>query len=207
MDSEKTENKEIKKPKKKERGFFSKLMRDFFLGCAAFIPMALLVFLFGYLLNILESIGQMIFGITHSLRTTAIISTVIVLILIYIGRKIRRRESSLLSLIEQFVIAKIPIIGGWYETFRDIVQTFTAGPGADGYLGTAKVPVAGGYIIGFISNREELPDGSVQVTVFVPTSPNPTTGLVFFMPEEIVEYVDMTPEEAFTKIISLGVKS
>ena len=69
------------------------------------------------------------------------------------------------------------------------------------------MPVAGGYIIGFVSRREVLEDGSVQLTIFVPTSPNPTTGLVFFFPEEKVEYLDLTPERAFTKIISLGVKS
>ena len=63
-----------------------------------------------------------------------------------------------------------------------------------------------GYMIGFITSREAKQDGTAQVTVFVPTSPNPTTGLVFFFPEEDVQYLDMTPEKAFAKIISLGMK-
>ena len=78
--------------------------------------------------------------------------------------------------------------------------------GFTGGLGKLAGPT-GGYIIGFVSRREVLADGTAQLTVFVPTSPNPTTGLVFFFPEEEVEYLDMTPEKAFTKIISLGVKS
>lgn len=206
MDPDKN-NDTAKKPDKGNVSFMGGLGRDFFLGCVAFLPLALFIFLFYYLIYFFESIGSVIFGITQSRRTTVAISVFLVFLLIYIGRKLRRRERSILNLLEQFIITKIPVVGGWYTTFRDILQTFTARGGENSYLGTAKVPVAGGYIIGFVSRREVLADGTAQLTVFVPTSPNPTTGLVFFFPEEEVEYLDMTPEKAFTKIISLGVKS
>ena len=206
MDPDKN-NDAAKKPDKGNVSFMGRLGRDFFLGCVAFLPLALFIFLFYYLIYFFESIGSVIFGITQSRRTTVAISVFLVFLLIYIGRKLRRRERSILNLLEQFIITKIPVVGGWYTTFRDILQTFTARGGENSYLGTAKVPVAGGYIIGFVSRREGLADGTAQLTVFVPTSPNPTTGLVFFFPEEEVEYLDMTPEKAFTKIISLGVKS
>ena len=206
MDPDKN-NDAAKKPDKGNVSFMGRLGRDFFLGCVAFLPLALFIFLFYYLIYFFESIGSVIFGITQSRRTTVAISVFLVFLLIYIGRKLRRRERSILNLLDQFIITKIPVVGGWYTTFRDILQTFTARGGENSYLGTAKVPVAGGYIIGFVSRREVLADGTAQLTVFVPTSPNPTTGLVFFFPEEEVEYLDMTPEKAFTKIISLGVKS
>lgn len=206
MDPDKN-NDTAKKPDKGNVSFMGRLGRDFFLGCVAFLPLALFIFLFYYLIYFFESIGSVIFGITQSRRTTVAISVFLVFLLIYIGRKLRRRERSILNLLEQFIITKIPVVGGWYTTFRDILQTFTARGGENSYLGTAKVPVAGGDIIGFVSRREVLADGTAQLTVFVPTSPNPTTGLVFFFPEEEVEYLDMTPEKAFTKIISLGVKS
>ena len=206
MDPDKN-NDTAKKPDKGNVSFMGRLGRDFFLGCVAFLPLALFIFLFYYLIYFFESIGSVIFGITQSRRTTVAISVFLVFLLIYIGRKLRRRERSILNLLEQFIITKIPVVGGWYTTFRDILQTFTARGGENSYLGTAKVPVAGGYIIGFVSRREVLADGTAQLTVFVPTSPNPTTGLVFFFPEEEVEYLDLTPEKAFTKIISLGVKS
>ena len=206
MDPDKN-NDTVKKPDKGNVSFMGRLGRDFFLGCVAFLPLALFIFLFYYLIYFFESIGSVIFGITQSRRTTVAISVFLVFLLIYIGRKLRRRERSILNLLEQFIITKIPVVGGWDTTFRDILQTFTARGGENSYLGTAKVPVAGGYIIGFVSRREVLADGTAQLTVFVPTSPNPTTGLVFFFPEEEVEYLDMTPEQAFPKIISLGVKS
>ena len=201
MDEEKKEGGKKSGGKK----FLNETARDFFMGCVALMPLALFIALFFYLLLFFESVGSVIFGITQSRGSTAAIGVFLVLATIYIGRKLRRRERSLLSLFEQFVILKIPVIGGWYNVVRDIIQTFTSGGGRN-YLGTAKIPAAGGYIIGFVTSREEIPGGSVQLSVFVPTSPNPTTGLVFFIPEENVEYIDLSPENAFTKLISLGVK-
>lgn len=191
---------------KKCGGFLQTLGRDFFLGCVALLPLALFAFVFYYLVYLCEMFGSLIFGFTQSRRSTALIILFLVCLLIYIGRKLRRRERSLLSLLEQLVITKIPVIGGWYATFRDILQTFTASGGV-GYLGTVKIPVGEGYVIAFVSKREEMPDGSARVTVFVPTSPNPTTGFVLFFDEKDIEYLDIPPEKAFTLIISLGVKS
>lgn len=189
-----------------EAGFLRTLGRDFFLGCVALLPLALFVFVFYYLIYLCEMFGALIFGFTQSRRSTALIIVFLVCLLVYIGRKLRRRERSLLSLLEQLVITKIPVIGGWYATFRDILQTFTASGGSS-YLGTVKIPVGKGYVIAFVSKREVMPDGTARVTVFVPTSPNPTTGFVLFFDERDIEYLDIPPEKAFTLIISLGVKS
>lgn len=189
-----------------EAGFLRTLGRDFFLGCVALLPLALFVFVFYYLIYLCEMFGALIFGFTQSRRSTALIIVFLVCLLVYIGRKLRRRERSLLSLLEQLVITKIPVIGGWYATFRDILQTFTASGGSS-YLGTVKIPVGKGYVIAFVSKREVMADGTARVTVFVPTSPNPTTGFVLFFDEKDIEYLDIPPEKAFTLIISLGVKS
>lgn len=203
-----TDDKDVKENgEQKKVSLLSKAGRDLFLGCVAIMPLALFIFCFYYLISFFEGIGQMIFGLTKSRYTTAAISAMLLVLIISLGRKLRRNETSILSLLEHYVITKIPVIGGWYITLRDILRTFTAGGGESSYLGTAKIPAGEGYLIGFVSKRETLPDGTVQVTVFVPTSPNPTTGLVFFIPENRIEYLSLTPEQAFTKIISLGVKS
>lgn len=203
------QDKDVKETQQKKKisigGFLKGLPRDFLLGCLAFLPLALLVFITYYFFNLLLSIGRIFFGITDSRTTSATLLAIVIITLIYTGMKLRRKERWLLNFLEQ-AIAKIPVLGGWYVTFRDIVQTFTAGSDKN-YLGTVAVPVGEGYIIGFITNREIDSDGNANVTVFVPTSPNPTTGLVFFYPEGAVKKIDLTPEQAFTRVISLGMKS
>ena len=195
---------EFKKTERSESPI-GRTAKDFFLGCLALIPLAVFIFSFYYLVIFFESIGEMLFGLTKSVGTSAAISLIIILLLIYTGRKLRLREKWLLNIIESG-ISKIPVIGGWYATFKDMIQTFTAAGGERGYLGTAKVPCGEGYIIGFVTKRETDAEGISNVTIFVPTSPNPTTGLVFFFPEDKIEYLDMSPERAFSKIISLGMK-
>ncbi|MEG2019048.1 MAG: DUF502 domain-containing protein [Synergistaceae bacterium] len=150
------------------------------------------------------NITHFIFGITDSRTTSFTIGFLIIIIITYTGRKLRRKEKWFLDIVETF-ISKIPLIGGWYTTFCDLIQTFTRSNG-NNYMGTAKVPCGNGYIIGFVTKKETQKDGKIEVSIFVPTSPNPTTGLVFFYPEEQIEYIDMSPERAFTKIISLGTK-
>lgn len=183
-----------------------RIIKDFCLGCCAFIPLAIFALIFYYLLTIAESVGNTLFGITHSKTTATVIGVFIILLLVYTGRKLRRKERWLLNIAE-YGISRIPVVGGWYATFKELVETFTRTGGERGYLGTVKVPCGEGYIIGFATKKEAQPNGSVSVTVFVPTSPNPTTGLVLFFPEEKIEYLEITPEKAFTRIISLGTKS
>lgn len=191
---------------KKGNGIIGGILRDFFLGCLAFVPLAMLAFITYYFFNLLYSIGRIFFGLPTSRETSAGLLALVVVILIYSGRKLRRQEKWFWNFLEQGIM-RIPMLGGWYATVRNIVQTFTASGGEKHYLGTVAVPVGSGYIIGFVTKREEQPDGSVNVTVFVPTSPNPTTGLVFFYSESDVRYLDMSAEEAFSRVISLGMKS
>lgn len=189
-----------------KQSFISKVLRDFGLGCIAFMPLALFVVLIIYLVRFCKSFSSKIYLATRSEEITVAILVILFLIIVYIGRKLRRSEQSLLGLFEKYVIEKIPVIGGWYEAFSDMLKTFTSTGGKGKYLGTAAVPVCGGYMIGFVTNSFANVDGKKYLSVFVPTSPNPTTGLVLFLPEDVVELIDKTPEEAFSTIISLGVK-
>lgn len=193
------------KPKWSLSGFLMKLLRDFFLGCVAFLPLSLFAFITYYLFKLMFSLGRTLFGIADSRTAQAVMLALVVVILYSTGRKLRRQERWILNIIE-LMISKIPKLGGWYAAFRDIVRTFTSGGGDKGYLGTVAVPVGTGYIIGFVTKKSTDLDGSAMITVFVPTSPNPTTGLVFFYPEGALRYLDYTPEQAFSRIISLGFK-
>lgn len=189
----------------KKLNLISKILRDFGLGCVAFTPLAIFAIIIIYLVRFGKSFSGRIYFATRSEEITIAILVFIFLLIVYMGRKLRRSEQSILSLFEKYVIEKIPVIGGWYEAFSDLVKTFTS-TGEGKYLGTVTIPVCGGYMIGFVTNSFVKEDGKKYLSVFVPTSPNPTTGLVLFLPEETVTTLDKTPEEAFSTIISLGVK-
>ena len=196
---------ETKNPRDSQNAF-EKILKDFFLGCIAFVPFAIITLIVYYLFSIAQHFGNLLFGITRSVWSASFVAIFVLLLLIYTGRKLRRKEKWFLNFIEH-LISKTPFIGGFYLAFRDIVGAFTSEKGSRTYQGTVKVPCGTGYIIGFVTKKEKDDNGIVTLTVFVPTSPNPTSGLVFFFPEDKIEYLDMAPEKAFRKIISLGLRS
>jgi uncharacterized membrane protein len=71
-------------------------------------------------------------------------------------------------------------------------------------------PRRGAWAIAFISTNakgeidDKLNDGEAIVTVFLPTTPNPTSGFLLFLPQRDVKPLDMTVEDAAKLVISAG---
>jgi uncharacterized membrane protein len=118
----------------------------------------------------------------------------------YVGRK-------LVSLGEKF-LEKIPIVREVYTPVKQFVQMVGSSSNNKKLKRTVAIRAPGSpvRILGFVTG-EILEAGSLAplVTVFVPTSPNPATGLVFLCDPEIVYELDMKVETAMKMIISGGI--
>lgn len=179
--------------------------KNFVTGLMVFLPLAILIFIVRLLIQTVTVIGKTLFGFTESVEATLVIFFLLVMVITYAGSKFSRRERWTLNSLEKAIIA-IPLAGSWYETIKDLVGSFTGTGKTDAYLGVVQVPVGKGHVLGFVTRKDKGPDGSITLSVFMPTSPNPTSGIVLFFKEEDVRYVDMPPEHAFKIIISLGLK-
>lgn len=86
------------------------------------------------------------------------------------------------------------VLGEEKRFFRDVVLVEYPGPGR--------------WSLGFITARSPEPlqshAGEEMITVFIPTTPNPTTGFLVMVARRELVYVRMTTEEAFTYILSAG---
>ena len=105
--------------------------------------------------------------------------------------------AQMVHLLETHLMMRIP----GYRTLKDVVQQIGA---RDERLFSEAVLVRfeDMRIMGFITERD-----AAGVTVFVPTSPNPTTGLVLHLPEERVIPLSVPAHEVFKSVISCGVNS
>lgn len=108
-----------------------------------------------------------------------------------------------------YIVQKIPLVRSIYKTSQDVIQTiFTSDTRSFKQVVLVKFPNPATYSIGLVT-REDIPAFSESglkntVAVFVPTTPNPTSGfLIMFDPAELI-YLDMTVEDAFKYIISCG---
>lgn len=107
------------------------------------------------------------------------------------------------------ILAKIPFIRNVYRAVQQIRDVFVTREGAV-FQGVCLVeyPRKGIYAVAFMTSSEQ---GVVQealgkkmIAVFLPTTPNPTSGFLLYLPEREVTVLDVTIEDAMKLIISAG---
>lgn len=108
------------------------------------------------------------------------------------------------------VLHKIPIVKSIYSSVKQVSDTlFSSSGNAFRQAVLVQYPRAGSWTIAFVTGR---PGGEVQahlagdfVSVYVPTTPNPTSGFFLMMPRAEVRELGMSVDEALKYVISMGV--
>lgn len=110
------------------------------------------------------------------------------------------------------LLARVPVVSPLYNGIKQIVTTVAAQKDrAFRDVCLLEYPRKGLYAIGFVTAdlsgapAKKLPEG--YVCVFVPTTPNPTSGFLLFVKETDLQILDMTPEEGAKMIVSGGMVS
>lgn len=108
------------------------------------------------------------------------------------------------------LITKIPFISTVYKTSQDVIHTMLK-QDSNSFKQVVIVPFPnpGSHTIGFVTKEkmENVPgrEGKTMIGVFVPTTPNPTSGFIILYDPSEVTYIDMKVEEALKYVISCGV--
>lgn len=108
------------------------------------------------------------------------------------------------------LLARIPFVRTIYASVKQILETlFNAGSESFRKVLLFEYPRKGIWSIGFQTGNaySEIRDkaGRQLVTVFVPTTPNPTSGFLIMVPKEDTQPLDFPVEDAMKLIMSLGV--
>jgi uncharacterized membrane protein len=108
------------------------------------------------------------------------------------------------------LVRRIPVIGAVYAGAKSFSETVLTDKGRSfKQVVMVEFPRKGIFSIGFITSHEleEVQAKTEQVVtcVFVPTTPNPTTGFIVLVPKGEVVFLDMTVDEAFKMLLTLGV--
>lgn len=111
--------------------------------------------------------------------------------------------------ISEAAINKIPGVGLVYRTVKQIVDTFSKqNKAVFQSVVMLEFPRTGLYAVGFVTSEAQgeiqARTGEVVVNVFVPTTPNPTSGFLIMVPKDSLTYLDMTVGDAMKLIISGG---
>ena len=114
---------------------------------------------------------------------------------------------SLLNLFNK-ILKKIPILRTIYSALGQMTETFTKTDKEKKNVVLVEYPRKGSWAVGFATkeNSGEISNKTKKnlINVFVPTTPNPTSGFLLMFPKEEVIYLDLTFEEASKFIVSAG---
>jgi uncharacterized membrane protein len=109
------------------------------------------------------------------------------------------------------ILHRMPIVRPIYKTVKQVFTMLFSKSGTSfRKVGLVEFPAPGMWSIVFISQppsadiARRLPDGDDQVSVFLPCTPNPTTGFFFYLPRKDIIELDIPVEAAATLLISAG---
>jgi uncharacterized membrane protein len=113
----------------------------------------------------------------------------------------------MLDYVAGHVIQRIPVLRSVYGALEQLLHTLAQGGGQQfRRVVYIEYPRKGVWAIAFVTGPARIigiPEG--HVNVYVPTTPNPTSGFHLIVPESEIKPSEMTVEEAFRTILSLGI--
>jgi uncharacterized membrane protein len=196
----------------------NKLKNAFFTGLLVLVPIALTIYIFfisfrffdGILKNFINQFFSDTLGISQRITSFPGLGLLLLILLIlftgiiarnYFGRK-------LLDLGE-FIVTRIPLINRIYIAIREISEAILSEK-REVFKKAVLIeyPRKGLYTMAFFTQdtRGPIQDTLEEdvVSVFVPTTPNPTSGYLLFVPKTQVTDLDMSVEDAMKLVISGG---
>ena len=108
--------------------------------------------------------------------------------------------------IEERVFYNIPIFSTIYKTIKQVVESIS-NPGKNSFKKVVMVefPRKGVWTMGFVTGESEGKDKKEYYHVIVPTTPNPTSAYLLFIPKKEVKETNMSIDEGVKTILSGGV--
>ena len=197
--------------KNKKRKSLTLILRNYFItGVVVLIPIGFTLYLTKFIIGISSKIipeninpnSYLPFNIPGAEIVISILLITIVggLSLSFLGRRI-------LKLIDD-LFKRIPFLRTVYSAIVQMTETFSKKDDGKKSVVLIEYPRKGVWAVGFATkeNKGEMAEktGKNLINVFVPTTPNPTSGFLLMFPVEDVIYLNMSFEEASKFIVSAG---
>ena len=199
---------------KTKKSLFTKLRNYFFAGMVVLIPIVITIYLSIVIIRLSSRVLPKEINPNHYLPIDIpgieILITIILVTMIgwislsFLGKKILEAINNLLK--------RIPILRTIYSAIGTMTETFTSsGDNKKKGVAIIEYPRKGIWVGGFVTkdNKGEISKKTNEelINVFVPTTPNPTSGFLLMVPKKDVIYLDMSFEEASKFIVSAGTSS
>ncbi len=196
--------------KKIKKSLISTFRNYFFTGAVVLIPIGISIYLTIFIIKISANFIPKEINPNHYLPFD-IPGIEILIAIIFItfigGLSLSFLGKKLLELLNR-IFTKIPILRTIYSAIGQMTKTLTESNKQSKSVVLIEYPRKGIWAVGFATKDN---DGEISkktseelVNIFVPTTPNPTSGFLLMVPKKDVIYLDMSFEEASKFIVSAG---
>ena len=193
-----------------KKSIFSKIRNNFIAGIVVLIPIGITLYLTLFLIRVSGSIIPKKINpnnyLPFNIPGVEIIIALIVITFIgwlslsFLGKKFFELFNNILR--------KIPILRTIYSAIGQMTETFTKSDNKQRSVVLLEYPRKGIWAVGFATkeNKGLIKNkvGEDIINVFVPTTPNPTSGFLLMVPKKDLIYLDITFEQASKFIVSAG---
>ena len=195
---------------KSKKSIFIRLRNYFITGAIVLIPIGITIYISLFIIKISSKLlpktinpnNYLPFDIPgiEILITIILITIIGGLSLSFLGKKILEIFNNALK--------RIPILRTVYSAVGQLTESFTKSDSSQKSVVLIEYPRKGLWVVGF-ATKDNVGEISKKineqlVNVFIPTTPNPTSGFLLMVPKKDLIYLDMTFEEASRFIVSAG---
>ena len=195
---------------RKKRGILASFRNYFIAGVVVLIPIGITIYLSIFIVDISSKIIPKEINPNHYLPydIPGLEILIAILLITFIGwLSLSFLGKKLLNAFEN-LLKRIPILRTIYSAITQMTETFTKSEGNKKNVVLIEYPRKGSWAVGFATKDNEgqmsKKTNKKLVNVFIPTTPNPTSGFLLMFPKEEVIYLDLTFEEASRFIVSAG---
>ena len=195
---------------KKRKSLPLRLRNYFFTGVVVLIPIGFTLYLSKFLINISAKLIPTGLNpnsyLPYSIPGLEIFITIMFITIIG-GLSLSFLGKKFLQIVDD-LFKRIPILRTIYSALGQMTESFTNQEGNKKSVVLIEYPRKGCWAVGFATkeNKGEIKDKTNKelINIFVPTTPNPTSGFLLMFPKEEVLYLNMSFEEASKFIVSAG---
>ena len=196
--------------KKKKKSITLRLRNYFFTGVIVLIPIGFTLYLSKFLINFSTKLVPQGLNpntyLPYSIPGIEIILSIIFITIVG-GLSLSFLGKKFLQIIDD-LFKRIPILRTIYSAIAQMTESFRNQEGNKKSVVLLEYPRKGSWAVGF-ATKENVGEIKTKlninlVNVFVPTTPNPTSGFLLMIPKEDLIYLDMSFEEASKFIVSAG---
>ncbi len=196
--------------------FFARCRRDLLAGVLVTAPLGITMYIGWLFIDYVDSTVKPLIPMAYNPETYLPYSIpgigllLLIFTLIVIGALAAGFMGRVFMRLSETVMARIPVLRSIYGALKQIMETILAQQSAAfRQVVLLEYPRKGLWALGFVTGETKgevqvLTDNQV-VNVFLPTTPNPTSGFLLFVPKEDVHVLHMTVEEGIKMVISGGI--